>query len=58
MAKQQDVKTEPNDDPVALMRMGIDKMKAEADKLGVQQWRALRSLRKDIGALIEQIEAR
>jgi hypothetical protein len=58
MATKTDVKTETNDDPVASMRMGIDKMKAEADKLGVAQWRALRSLRKDIGALIKQIESR
>jgi hypothetical protein len=36
----------------------LAKMKSEADKLGVAQWKQLRAVRREVSAVIKAIEAR
>ena len=44
-------------DPLTVMAQSIEELNASADRLGVAQWRTLRSIRKDLNGLIRKIEA-
>jgi hypothetical protein len=45
MAKQPTTETQ-NDDPISVLNSALDEMKANIDKAGIAEWRALRNCRK------------